>query len=684
MPLPSFITPIADLSAAAPTLWMLIKATTILLAGLTLALAMHRSSASTRYVVWLLSLAGLLALPAIAKLTPVDVPILPAAAAPIVNGTAANTLPDPAIGPAHLETGVANSPTRSGTPLGAESDRSATPSRTIPLATVLLATWALVALVLLGRLAQGVWSVRRIVRRAQPLASPEWQELLYEIADRLGIEDAPALLKSNDIHMPFAAGVRRATIVLPAECESWSPAQRDAVLIHELGHVRRRDMIGHTLGRIACAIYWFHPLVWTAARKLRDASERACDDLAIRLGARPSEYAQHLLDIVTSVRQTNTPTAAIAMARRKEFEGRMLAILDPALRREGVSRWRTAALSSALVVFVFAVSAAAPAQRPAAPVASVPPTEPTDQTVQIRSDAEPQPVVNPEPATDVASAVEGQLPVVTEALNAAGPILDKFIQDQARKINVNVNTVLNGGEVDPEKRDLLIRILRTDSAARVRRVAAWGLERYASDASAQAALASTLQSDADADVRKMSAWALSHAESPAALQALRDTWARDGDDDVLETVVWGIGTHGEPSDADLIARRLTPAASKRVRSTAAWAIGSVGAPRAPRGLIAMLEDADNRVRLHAAWALSQIGDSNALPAIERALRQDQDEMTTRALLRAMVRSGASTEAITGMMNSSNPEVRLLAIRSMTGGGLVTPWPWPWPRPIVYP
>jgi HEAT repeat protein len=247
-----------------------------------------------------------------------------------------------------------------------------------------------------------------------------------------------------------------------------------------------------------------------------------------------------------------------------------------------------------------------------------------------------------------------------------------------------VNTVLNGGEVDPEKRDLLIRILRTDSAARVRRVAAWGLERYASDASAQAALASTLQSDADADVRKMSAWALSHAESPAALQALRNAWARDGDDDVLETVVWGIGTHGEPSDADLIARRLTPAASKRVRSTAAWAIGSVGAPRAPRGLIAMLEDADNRVRLHAAWALSQIGDSNALPAIERALRQDQDEMTTRALLRAMVRSGASTEAITGMMNSSNPEVRLLAIRSMTGGGLVTPWPWPWPRPIVYP
>ena len=101
------------------------------------------------------------------------------------------------------------------------------------------------------------------------------------------------------------------------------------MLLHELAHVRRRDLVGHTLGRLACAVYWFHPLVWTAAKRLRSESERACDDLALTCGARASDYAEHLLDIVTGVRHHATPAVALAMARRKEFEGRMLAILDP-------------------------------------------------------------------------------------------------------------------------------------------------------------------------------------------------------------------------------------------------------------------------------------------------------------------------------------------------------------------
>jgi HEAT repeat protein len=148
--------------------------------------------------------------------------------------------------------------------------------------------------------------------------------------------------------------------------------------------------------------------------------------------------------------------------------------------------------------------------------------------------------------------------------------------------------------------------------------------------------------------------------------------------------VWGLGTNGGASDAELIGARLASETSREVRATSAWALGTLGARNAPRSLIALLDDPDSRTRLQAAWALSQIGDSSALPAIQRALNVDQDERTTRALLRALVRSGASTEALTGMMNSRNPEVRLMAIRSMAGGGLVTPWPWPWPRPIVFP
>jgi hypothetical protein len=175
---------------------------------------------------------------------------------------------------------------------------------------------------------------------------------------------------SRDAKMPFACGLATPTIVLPAECESWSRERRLAVLLHELAHVRRRDLLGHTLGRLVCAVYWFHPLAWTAARQLRAESERACDDLALSCGTRATDYAEHLLDIVTSVRREATPMVALAMARRKEFEGRMLAILDPELRHSTPSRTQSATLIGTLALLSIVVGAVVPAPASAKPAAS--------------------------------------------------------------------------------------------------------------------------------------------------------------------------------------------------------------------------------------------------------------------------------------------------------------------------
>src|SRR6185437_4426192 len=102
-----------------------------------------------------------------------------------------------------------------------------------------LIAWALGALALGLRLAWGAYSVRGIVRRAWPLEHPDWQTPLYEIADRLGLKAAPRLLRSDTVNMPFAAGLLYPAIVLPAESDGWSAERRRAVLIHELGHIRR-------------------------------------------------------------------------------------------------------------------------------------------------------------------------------------------------------------------------------------------------------------------------------------------------------------------------------------------------------------------------------------------------------------------------------------------------------------
>jgi hypothetical protein len=164
-------------------------------------------------------------------------------------------------------------------------------SAAIDLGLLLGSVWALVAFFFLARLAHGAWSVRRVVRSARPLDAPTWQTPLYEIADRLGLDAAPRLLQSDEVKMPFRRLGRRPSYSQPGRHERRRQAPSD----HELGHVRRATV--GTLSRVACALYWFHPLVWTAARHTRAESGAT---MTSRWSSAPSQrLREHLLDIVT-------------------------------------------------------------------------------------------------------------------------------------------------------------------------------------------------------------------------------------------------------------------------------------------------------------------------------------------------------------------------------------------------
>jgi beta-lactamase regulating signal transducer with metallopeptidase domain len=721
---------------------ILAKATVILLAALGATRVMERGSAVSRHLVWFVSLGSLLLIPVLASWSPLQLAILPSDVAATSNGVPGTAAPanesnTPNVAPATPAVAAPSTPTVApNVEATVNTVRDIVSPRTpwfgiLSDPKLLFAIWAAVAVLFAGWLAFGALSVARIIRRSRELDSPDWMNPLWEVADRLELDKAPRLVRSDDAKMPFACGLLRPTIVLPAESDNWTLDRRRAVLLHELAHVRRRDLVGHTVGRFACALYWFHPLVWTAAKRLRSESERACDDLALTCGARASDYAEHLLDIVTGVRHHATPAVALAMARRKEFEGRMLAILDPELRRGAPSRRQTASLVGGLAALSLVVGAAVPVARAAD--ASVRPSR-LAHSARSGAAADTQSFLDEEMAQSVRTIErtreETAMRVVQrvdsvrrrdEIGSAIGSAVGSSVGSSVGKtvgkavgeiVSNTVKTVvpsvvesvvpaaihaavpsiesLTAAITAPNKQQgknderpaLLANVLKTDSSAALRRVAAWGLAQFADADVAVDALTTAVRRDTDASVRETAAWALADAHATRAIiDALTTALRRDANTKVRATAAWSLGSLGDDDAVEALAAALSDS-SANVRLRAVWAIGSIGPKQAPKPLVAMLSDKDEEVRRMVAWALFTIEDPDAVPALTTAMRSETDKDTQRALIRALAATGErSVDAIKSLIDSKDPEVREAAIRALAGGGAGGgPWPRPWPDP----
>ena len=715
------------MSAGLSILVILAKATLVLVAALGVTRALERSSAVARHLVWFVALASVLLIPALASWGPLRLEILPA------DVTSEIQMGMPAAGEPTAQAPSVVAPGRtSPSPIAPKVEATVSTVRDIVSPktawygilrnpAILFWLWAGVAVLFAVWLGWGAFLVHRIVRRSRPLDTPEWRNPLFEVADRLGLDEAPRLVRSDDAKMPFACGLLQPTIVLPAESDSWTLDRRRAVLLHELAHVRRRDLVGHTVGRFACALYWFHPLVWTAAKRLRSESERACDDLALTCGARASDYAEHLLDIVTGVRHHATPAVALAMARRKEFEGRMLAILDPELHRSGPTRKQTVGLVGALAVMSLLVGAVVPVAEadevePRAALASAAPAERSPmadsgafsdreaskavQTVErtvVRERTSQKFDTAHQRAIDVSSVVKTEVgrvlgPEVGEiagaatgaALGAVAKESSKYTASAIEQLTATINAPGQQGRSD-ERPALLANVLKTDTSASLRRVAAWGLQNFAEKDVAADALVAAVTKDRDASVREMAAWSLANAEGRTeVVTALSTALRRDADPKVRATAAWALGNVGEDDAAEALAAALSDT-SRSVRMRAAWALGSVEPKTAPAPLVNLLSDSDADVRQLAAWALYNIEDPATIPALSAAMKKEKDKDTQRAFIRAIAAMGEqSVEAIKALIDSNDPEVRATAIRALAGGGASGPWPHPWPQPRPHP
>ena len=627
---------------------VLLKITLLVIVAYLAAIGLRRASAGSRHLVWLATLVGLVLLPAALGWAPVRVPILPA----IQNTTAPSATADrptavPAATPAALAPVATQKAPTTVEPVAVEPARAAFASAT-RYSLVLIGLWGLGMLVLIARLAHGLLTVRRIARTGMEVNSGAWQTALHEVADRIDMNEPPRLVVSNAVRVPFACGFRTPIIVLPADAMSWTDERRRIVLLHELAHIQRRDMFGHLVSRVACVMYWFHPLVWMAARHLRAESERACDDLAIRSGARASDYAQHLLDIVTSIRGPVAPAVACTMARRRDFEGRMLAILDPGRRRSAPSRARATALVGVLGALYAVIGIAVLAPRDAS--ASARPAEMTLGAIVAAAPVEQAPA-EPKPSERV-----------TRPPTSARQVADTTTKRSA----------------------LLIGVLRSDSSASLRKVAAWGLQQFNDEEAVGTALADALRHDADAGVREMAAWALEGADhGEAQASALADAMRTDRNESVRATAAWALASECQSSAVPAFVAVLRDA-NAEVRESAAWALGQCDLEHAPPELAPLLTDHEPRVRKMAVWALFQIHDPSTEPAIEKALQSETDDNLRREMVRAIAAMGErAPEVVEKLLDSKDRATREMAVHALAGdhNGV---WPMPWPRPRPFP
>ena len=141
-------------------------------------------------------------------------------------------------------------------------------------------------------------ALRRIARSGERWRDPAALDALAEAARLAGVMRPVTLLRSSEVPVPATWGVRRPVIALPAAAATWTPERLRLVLVHELVHVRRQDVMVEALLWLAGALYWFHPAVWLAAARVRLERERACDEAVLATGARASEYCGHLVEIM--------------------------------------------------------------------------------------------------------------------------------------------------------------------------------------------------------------------------------------------------------------------------------------------------------------------------------------------------------------------------------------------------
>ncbi len=328
--------------------WVLMATAILLLARLITIFACR--NAAMCHLIWLIAFSSLLVTPALVAIVPTHFVVqMPVAMSP-----------------------PTSSPSGEIALAGAEENSAPTPmNHGLQIAEALLAIWfAGVGVVAIMGIA-AAYGISRIRHHSMEHTFDSLD--LPELTSKIGLK-RNWNLRVSSTQNPSAAmtwGFLRPVILLPKDSVFWPKDRLEAVLLHELAHVRRYDSLSQWLTFIVCALYWFHPGVWRSARIVRSKAELAADDAVLASGVKPSVYAAVLLRFAAELGQSSAPFAyaGVSFMRQSRIAARIESILNADHRdRKVTSMQKVKALTLGLASVLFLA-----AMRPSVSLANYPP-----------------------------------------------------------------------------------------------------------------------------------------------------------------------------------------------------------------------------------------------------------------------------------------------------------------------
>jgi beta-lactamase regulating signal transducer with metallopeptidase domain len=197
----------------------------------------------------------------------------------------------------------------------------------------LLAGWAAGVLLLSARFLGSWIRVQRLRRRSAVPVPAEWHLILSRLCRELKLSRTVRLLQSAAVEVPTALGWLRPVILLPAcALTGLAPLQLEAILAHELAHIRRGDFLVNLLQSLVEVLLFYHPAVWWLSGRIRAERELCCDDVAAELCGDPLILARALTDL-EALRQplVPSPSRLTMAANGGSLMHRVRHLLHPAL-----------------------------------------------------------------------------------------------------------------------------------------------------------------------------------------------------------------------------------------------------------------------------------------------------------------------------------------------------------------